>query len=199
MAMTDAEIEAIRVHLGWGAIKVAAYPYTPDGFYEVFHQVVQPNLQEGPATTIATAIATGTTTVTPASMTGIVPFQQVYVDVADDHESVMVRAVTATTFTAKFTKDHPANCPVQVESGVARLRALLWSANKAYETLQSSGITQTAGIKQLGQGEIEWFPGGQVLADTVSHYKHIVSMISAIVRVEPAWGGAGGNTTLESY
>lgn len=201
MAMTDSEIESIRVHLGYGAIKVAAYPYTADGFFEVFHQVVQPNLDERQSTSVALAIAAGAMSVTPASMTGIVPFTKLFVDVADAHELVVVRSVTLTTFSADFAKAHGAGCPVQVESGVARLRALLWSADKAWGTLQSAGITQTAGIKQLGQGEIEWFPGGQVLAQTLDHYKSIVSMISAIVRVDPAWSssGRGGRSNLEAY
>lgn len=203
MAVSDSEIEAVRVHLSYGGV-ISASPYTPDGFYETFHQVVQPSLYEGESTTIALAIAAGTVTVTPASMTGITAHKRLVIDVGNEYEVVAVRSVTSTTFSASFAKAHAAACPVQVESAVTRLRTLLWSADKAWQTLLSAGITQTAGIKQLGQGEIEWFPGGQVLQDTVNHYKAIVSQLGALVQVQPAWevggGGRSGRVSrLEAY
>lgn len=202
MAVSDAEIEAVRVHLGYGAV-ITASAYTPDGFYELFHQVVQPSLYEGASTSVALAIAAGNATCTPAAMTGIALHTRLVVDTGNEYEVVAVRGVTGSTFTATFSKAHAANCPIQVESGVSRLRTLLWSADKAWQTLQSAGITQTAGIKQLGQGEIEWFPGAAgPLKATLDHYKTIVAQLAALVQVQPAWesGGSGkGISQLEAY
>ena len=61
---------------------------------------------------------------------------------------------------------------------------LLADADKAWQTLQSEDITGTAGLKQLGQGEIEWFPGGSVLGETLKHYQSIQNSISSLVRVD---------------
>ena len=51
MVLTASEVEAIRFHLGYGNINVGAYPYTPDGFYELFTDVVAANLSTGAETT----------------------------------------------------------------------------------------------------------------------------------------------------
>lgn len=185
MALTTAEIDALRFHLGYGNINVGALPYTPDGFYELFHTTIGPNLSSGAETTATTPVTgAGPATITPTSMTGIDVHTRLVVDVGTDAETVIVRSVTPTTFTATFAKAHPASgYPVAVESGTTRLRALLASAEAAYSTLRSSQVTQTAGIKQLGQGEIEWFEGAAVYRDTLTHYLGIVELISSLVRV----------------
>ena len=202
MTVTDAEIEAVRFHLGYGQLSAVAVTYTRDGFLELFHNVIQPNLVDIAETTATTAISVGEATVTPVSMTSIVPFARLYVDVGDDLEVVAVRSVTVSTFTAKFTKAHPATgYPVQVECGTSRLRQLLWSVDKIWQSRQSSSITQTAGIKQLGNGEIEWFGATDVLDTTTAQYVAIVNDISSLVRVMPAWNPSsmGNSGRLEAY
>jgi len=199
--VTNAEIEALRFHLGYGNIAVGGYPYTPDGFLELFAQVIQPNLTTAPETTAATATTAGAiTVVTPASMTGIAVNGHLVIDVGDDAEEVVVKAVTVSTFTARFAKAHEATgYPVALASGVARLRLLLWSAETAWKSVTGSEITATAGIQSVGKGEVVWFEGNRVLRDTLDAYKAIVSQLSRLVRVEPvAVGGAGGSRT-EAY
>lgn len=59
------------------------------------------------STTTATAVAAaGTVTITPASMTNIGLEKALIVDTGASQEVVTPNAVTATTFTAKFTKTH---------------------------------------------------------------------------------------------
>lgn len=186
MALTDSEIQALRFHLGYGNIDIGAYPYTPDGFSYLFEQVIAPNLDVVASTTATTTTTAGASaTVTVGAITSIAAWTQVIVDVGDDAEIVVVRSVSGLTFTAYFAKAHVNPYPVAVSSGEARLRYLLWQADKAWQTLQSSGITKTAGLKQLGQGEIEWFPDGSVLTDTRAHYDSIVDSIASLVRVAP--------------
>lgn len=66
------------------------------------------------ATTVVAALAsTGSQTVTPVSMTGIYLGSGLSIDaLGANAENVVVTAVTGTTFTAVFTKTHPANYTV---------------------------------------------------------------------------------------
>ena len=54
--LTTAEIENLRFHLGYGNLQVGAYPYTPDGFFELFTNVIKPYLSDAEATSATTAI-----------------------------------------------------------------------------------------------------------------------------------------------
>lgn len=189
MALVDSEIQSLRFHLGYGNINAGAAPYTADGFLELFTNVVAPNLQTAPSTTGSTAVVAGTTVaITLAAITGIIATTSLFVDVGDDSEIVIAKAISGLTFTATFTKAHGAAYPVAVVSGESRLRRLLWQADLAWQKLQDAKITNTAGLKQLGRGKIEWFQGGAVLSDTTNHYHSIVQSIADLVRVTPAWG-----------
>ena len=204
MSLTDAEIGSLGFHLGYGNISVAARPYSPDNFYEVFNSIVGPNLSTGNETSATNAIAAGATVqVTPASMTGIVAYGQLVIDAGADAEIVMVKVVDATTFTAAFTKAHSTSgYPIATMSGVARLRLLLQNADIAWQKVQDKSITSTAGLKQLGKGEIEWFGNNTVLRETLDHYRGIVRSISDLVRVQPRWdldGTYGRAPRLEAY
>lgn len=209
MSLTEAEVESLRFHLGYGNIDVGAYPYTPDGFYELFNEVIEPNLTTGEETSATDAItADSVTEVTPLSMTDIVVAAELVVDVGTDAELVLVKAVTGSTFTARFAKAHSADgYPIAVNSGVARLRMLLHSANTCWQTLQSAAITKTAGLKAIGRKEVEWHPTAGatgstagVYKQTLEHYMGIVRLISQLVRVQPAWpASSGGSATLEAY
>lgn len=202
MAISDAEIQSLRFHLGYGNLHgVGSNTYTPDGFYELFTQVVQPELETGAQTTSSTAATAGATAVvTVGSITDIAAYSPLVCDVADEAEVVIVKSVSGSTFTAKFAKDHAAGFPVAVMSGESRLRILLWDADTAWKKAQNSSITSTAGLKSLGQGEIEWFGDSAVLGDTLNHYKSIVRSIADLVRVRPAWESESGrNAVLEAY
>lgn len=202
MALTDSEIESLRFLLGWGNIATAAYPYTPDGFYEVFYDVVAPNLTEGAETTAAVAIASaGIATVTPASMTDIVAYARLVIDVGDDEETVTVRAVTATTFSARFTRAHAAPYLIAVESGLTRLRGLMARAFRVLSEKTGTKITSSAGLKMVGQGEVEWFGSTSALTATDAQLLSIRREISSLVRVPLADDHAGGSCggMVETY
>ena len=138
------------------------------------------------------------TAITLASVTGIAAYTRLVIDVGDDAEIVTVRSVSGSAVTATFAKAHTQPYPVAIESGTAVLRTLLHSADAAYDRLRSSSITKTAGLKQLGKGEIEWFEGGYVLRDTLAHYRSIQQQISDLVRVSIA-GGGEAVSLLEAY
>jgi hypothetical protein len=199
MTLSVSEIENLRFHLGYGNIGVGAYPYTPDGFYELFNDVVSPNLTTGNETSSTTAVTAGTTaTITVVSATGIAVHTRLVIDTGDQAETVVVKAILGTSVTAYFGTAHAVTgYPVCVESGVTRLRTLLHSADKAWATLQSASVTSSAGIKQVDRGAIEWFPDGSVFSQTLGHYKGIVAQIARLVRVMPV--GMGRVTQLEAY
>lgn len=200
MAISDSEVESLRFHLGYGNINVGAYPYTPDGFKELFKDVVAPNLTGDVETSSVTPITGGNVaTVTPLSMTGIVTNARLVVDVGDDAEIVAVRSVTVTAFSARFAKAHSAGYPVALLGGQARLRLLLGQADTAWQALQDPSVGSTAGLKQVDKGDVEWFQGFQVLKDRLSHYRSITAQISSLVRV-PMCGEQGrGRQELEAY
>lgn len=199
MAITSSEVESLRFHLGYGNVGVGAYPYTPDGFKELFEQVIGPNLTGDTETSATSSTTAGAVaTVTPASMTGIVAYARLVCDVGDDAEIVTVRSVTATTFSARFAKAHAGSWPIALLGGQARLRLLLGQADTAWQAMQDASVGSTAGLKQVDKGDVEWFQGFQVLKDRLSHYRAIVGEISSLVRVQPAWAGGGGRV-LEAY
>ncbi|MGK3981317.1 hypothetical protein WMF38_57500 [Sorangium sp. So ce118] len=192
--LTDAEIEELRWHLGWGNISVGGYPHTPDGYFEAIRNVVAEYLTTEDETSATTAItANSTTTVEPVSMTGIAANVRLLVDVGDEAEVVVVKAVTDTAFVAKFAIAHAASgYPVAVYSGLARLRYLLHQANKAFTTLTGNTITKSAGLKSVGRGAVEWYGNGAQFQAIQQHYRGIVNQLSALVRVpvnDELWGG----------
>lgn len=191
--VSDAEIEALRFHLGYGNVAIGGYPYTPEGFVQLFTQVIQPYLGTAQETTATTAITAGIATVTPASMTDIARNVRLVVDVGEDAEIVTVQATTATTFSARFAKDHASSgYPIAVDCGIARLRILLHKADAAHTALTSPNITRVAGLNSVGKGEVVWFAGNRVLRDTLAHYQAIVAELGKLVRVDPIDTGAGG-------
>lgn len=64
-------------------------------------------------TTVAASIASGSQTVTPASMVGIIAAQQLVIDSGSLQEVVTVASITATTFTATFAQAHTGPVTVQ--------------------------------------------------------------------------------------
>lgn len=185
MSLTTSEIESLRTHLSYGNMNVGGYPYTPDGFLVLFRDIIAPNLGTDTETSATTTIAVGIATVTPLVMTNIVAGASLIVDVGEDAELVMVKAVTSTTFTARFAKAHTsAGYPVEVASGKSRVRMLLSQADRLWARLQASDITQTAGLESLGNGEIKWVAGAAgVLQDIAGQYARVVNAISEICRV----------------
>lgn len=198
-AVTTAEVEELRHHLGFGNVGLGGYPYTPDGYLQLFTQVIQPYLGTAPETTATTAVTASTiATVTPASMTGIAVGVRLHVDNGSDWEEVLVKAVTVSTFTARFEKAHTtAGYPILVSSGIARLRVLLQAASGAWAAIQSPDAVAGAGLRRVD--EIEWYPGLGTLGGAQAQYRAIVGMLGSLVRVDPvdtAGRGAGGRVEV---
>lgn len=200
MTLSTAELDSLRHHLGYGNLSTAAEPYTADTYYEVFSGIVSPNLSTGTETSSVTAVTAGTTqAITVVSATGIAVYGQLVVDVGDQAESVLVKAVSGTSVTAHFLKAHAATgYPVATMSGLARLRLLLWDADAAWRALTDLGIGATSGIKKVD--EVEFFQGTMVLSGRLEHYKSIVCSIASLVQVPPQWAEAqAGGARLAAY
>lgn len=202
MSLTNVEQDALRFHLGYGNLSVGSEAYARSGFVELFSQVASVYLTVGDETSSTTAVTAGAIAVVmPLAMTGIVASCQLVVDVGDDAEVVMVQAVTPTTFTARFARAHAATgYPIATYRGLARVRWLLWQAEKAHQAMQSQDLVgAAAGVEKAD--EVTFFQGGWVLKDRLSHYKVIVTMLANVVQIPPAWEarGGGGDTRLEAY
>lgn len=199
MTLSSAEIDRLRFHLGYGNLAVGADLYTRDGFLALFEQVVSLYLNTGTETSATTAITAGAITeVTPAAMTGIAVYGQLIVDVGDDAEQVMVQAVTVSTFTARFAKAHAVTgYPIATESGLARLRLLLWDADRAYREMFSADTAATSGIKEVDKKDVVFFGGSAVCEGRLKHYMGIVAAISSLVQVAPRC--AGDTCRMEAY
>ena len=198
MALSDSEIESLRYHLGYGNIGLGVSMYTPDGFKLLFDDIIAPYLTGDTETTATTAITAGSSvTVTPVSMTDIVPYAKLVVDVGDDVELVMVRSVSVSAFTAKFAKAHPASgYPVALMGGHARLRLLLNQADVAWQSMQDASVGATAGLQSVDKNDVVWFGGFQVLKDRLKHYYAIIDQISSLVRVARVGSGTSGQMSL---
>jgi hypothetical protein len=200
MTLSAEEIENLRFHLGYGNISVGGYPYTPDGFIEIFRDVISPFLTGAAETSATTQVDAGSVAaITPASMAGIVQWARVVVDGGDDAEIVVVKAVTQTTFTARFAKAHAmGGYPIALLGGKARLRLLLHDADKAWQAMTSQDVGDTAGVRQVDKGDVVMFDGNSVMRGRLRHYLSIVDQIARLVRIRPT-GSDGGSVSVEAY
>ncbi len=196
MAVSDDEIESLRYHLGYGNVDSGGYPYTPDGFLELFRHVIQPNLTSGAETTASTSASAGNSTVTVGSLTDIAANARLVVDVGDAAEIVVVRSTGVLTFSAVFANAQTAPYTVAVRGGEQRLRLLLHRADASWQAMQSGDVGDVAGIKRI-EGDVEWFPGGDTLKGRERAYRSIQFELSRLVRVPVADSGCGGQ--LEVY
>lgn len=205
--LTAAEIESLRFHLGFGNLQVGAYPWTPDGFFELFTNVIAVWLSDSPPTSATTAIDASAgpviATVTPLDMTTVAASCRLVIDCDDDTEVVVVKSVTATTFTAKFKLSHDASgYPLALETGTSRLRYLLHRADRVHEAMLGIETGVTAGIASVDKGEVVSIGQNSVLRGHYAQYKAIVGEISSLVRVEslaPDVTAGGPVTQLEAY
>jgi hypothetical protein len=201
MALTDSEIQSLRYHLGYGNVGIAS-PYLPDTFLEIFRDVVAPNIEAGTVTSSATATTAGDlATITLVDATDFAAYTRAVIDVGDDQETVVVKAVSGLTITARFANAHTGTYPVAIESGETRLRSLLGSADAAHAKLTATTAIDSAGLKRAE--DIEWYPDAQVTGGVVGvqlrAYRQIVGQIADLVRVRPRWESARGGGQMESY
>jgi len=197
--ITDTEVESIRFHLGYGNIGLDASPYAEAGYLVLIRDILIPNLSTAAQTSTSSSVpANATSSVTPASMTEIVANARIVVDVGPDAEIVTVRSVTATTFSAFFTRAHAGSYPLALLSGESRLRWLLGQADTAWQAMQEPSVGATSGLKQVDKGDVEWFEGFQVLSDRLAHYRAIVAQIGSLIGV-PMKDTTGGGCMASVY
>jgi hypothetical protein len=181
--ISDSECQALKFHLGFGSIGADAEPYVD--FVALFEQVIAPSLTTAPETSSASAIVPGVALVTPVRMTSIVPYARLIVDVGDDSETVVVQSTTATTYSARYQRAHPAGTPIAVDSGTARLRYLLHRADQAWAGLQDPSVGATAGLGSVDKNDVVWQPHGAVIRDRLLLYRAIQAQLGSLVRVTP--------------
>lgn len=157
MALLDSEIARIKWHLGYNLLSVGATPYI--GVAAVFEQVIQVYLEGTASTTSATSVTAASTptpvTLTLASATGFNPSDKVVIDVDSRQERVTVQSVSGSTISVILTKAHSGTYPVSVEGPDTIVRDILQRCDDAWAAYSTA--LSSAGLKQLGQGEIEWF------------------------------------------
>lgn len=143
---------------------------TGDAFFRINELRVVTSITNRVNTTLGTAIAAGTRTVTPASMANIYVGQKLRITEATVDELVVVTAVTSTTFTAVFARAHLATDAVQAHVIYADevVRDLISTVNATNSTQLSSGtgLVQSPG-RDLPDVLFEDTYGADVLADLV--------------------------------
>lgn len=207
------DVEHVRFHLGFGNLAVGAYPWTPDGFFELFTNVIAVWLMDGLVTSSTTAIAIAgppaVMTVTPAAMSGVLADgststisagQRLIVDTDDDAEIVVVKATSPTTFTARFTKSHDVTgYQLAIETGTSRLRYLLHRADRVHEQVTGPLVTAVAGIQSIDKGEVVYVGRSAVLKGLWDQYASIVAEISSLLRVDSVQVGSSAPSRMEAY
>ena len=199
MALLDSELARIKWHLGFNLLDVGATPYI--GVAAIFEQVIQPYLSGGATTTCATAVTAASTptpvTLTLASATGFTAMDPVIVDVDSRQERATVQRVNGSTITVILSLAHTGTYPVTVEGGEAIIRSILGNCDAASAAYASA--ISSAGIKQLGRGEIEWFGDGAgssgLLTSTKRALTHWRNELASALGM-PAPSGGGTMTTL---
>jgi len=200
MALLDSELARIKWHLGFNLLDVGAVPYI--GVAAIFEQVIQPYLAGGATTTSATAVVVASAptpvTLTLASATGFSLLDPVIIDVDSRQERATVQRVNGSTITVLLSLAHTGTYPVTVEGGESIVRDILKKCDTAW-TAYSEAIS-SAGIKQLGQGELEYFPEGRGSSGLLSSTRNTLrawrgELASALGLAAPGNGG-GTMTTL---
>jgi hypothetical protein len=192
--ITASEIDSLKFHTGHGSISVDAEPCI--SYHALFEQIIAPNLTTGPETTATGSIAAGVSTVTPASLTGILPYARLIIDVGADVEAVTVKSVSVGSFVATFQRAHVSGVPIAVTSGTARLRMLLWQADQAWTAFQDQSVGATAGLRSVDKGDVVWADGAgfAVLAERQKHYRAICAELASLVRVVQRSSSSGAIT-----
>lgn len=199
MALLDSEIARIKWHLGYNLLSVGATPYI--GVAAVFEQVIQVYLEGTASTTSATSVTAASTptpvTLTLVSATGFNPSDKVVIDVDSRQERVTVQSVSGSTISVILTKAHSGTYPVSVEGPDTIVRDILQRCDDAWAAYSTA--LSSAGLKQLGQGEIEWFEekgsSGRLgaLKATLARWR---SELGSVLGISPRNRGNGGSYEL---
>lgn len=199
MALLDSEISRIKWHLGFTVVGIGAEPRID--YVALFDQVIQPYVGSNATTTSSTTVAAASTptpvTLTLASATGFNPSDKAVIDVDSRQERVTVQSVSGSTISVILTKAHSGTYPVSVEGPDTIVRDILQRCDDAWAAYSTA--LSSAGLKQLGQGEIEWFEekgsAGRLgaLKATLARWR---GELGSVLGISPRNRGNGGSYEL---
>ncbi len=198
MSLSDAEIARIKYHLGYNVLTIGSEPYV--GHVSLFDQVIQPYATGGARTTSSTAVAAAndptSATLVLANATDFVAGDVVIVDVDSRQERATIQNLSGSNLTVLLSLAHSGTYPVAVEGPEALVRSVLQKTEQAWNELNTA--TLSAGVKQLDNGGIEWFPsrdGGLMssLRGALNHWRNELASLLGIVRLN---GGGGSTVSL---
>lgn len=200
MALLDSEISRIKWHLGFTVVGIGAEPRID--YVALFDQVIKPYVGSNATTTSSTAVTSSSTptpvTLTLASAANFNASDKVVIDVDSRQERVTVQSVSGATISVILSKAHSGTYPVSVEGPDTIVRDVLQRCDDAWAAYSTA--LSSAGLKQLGQGEIEWFEekgaAGRLgaLRGTLARWR---SELGSLLGISPR--GSRGGSSYELY
>ncbi len=202
--LTEAELMRIRAELFDNVLNIGAVPMID--IHAVYTSVIQPNLSSSSISTTSstTVSAAGPTTLTLASVTGLVAgVSRIVIDVDESREVCTVRSISGLTVSVICQRTHSGTYPVAEESGLTIVRGVIADL-EALDQAQRNNIN-SAGVKRVD--EIEFFSaseGGSLLVQA-ENFRNVLRQrlaaalgVTALLRDLMARVGQG-NGTVEVY
>src|SRR6478736_2496911 len=157
MALSDSEIQEIKVEFGWHALTTDALPYV--SWTALFEQVIQPNVSSLASTTSVTAVTPSAppapTAIVLGDATGFAAGQRIVVDVDARQETVTIASLSGSSATATFALTHSGTYPVAVECGETLVRGRLTQIRATKTKLRT-----TFGLGTLKRADdVEFYQG----------------------------------------
>ena len=184
----------IRTALGYGAVNAGVTPLLD---FSTMPGFVLDNIDEGPETFSSTPVASGGghVTLSVADATGFATHVYLHVDVAERLERVVTQFVAGTDITVVLTKQHEGTYPVVVESGLARVRWLLWEIERLNNLLATN--QKTVGLKSVDKNDVVFMDPGPLDA-TRDELKQRLAELAGVLRIPWSYAQAG-TSSLSAY
>lgn len=154
-----ADLARIKVELHDTIVSIAALAYIDvRSIYDTVIGVYVTSSDTDPTSSSTAVTATGATTLTLGSVSGISAGTKIVLDVDDAREVVTVRSVSGSTVSVICRRLHSGTYPVEIESPLTIVRGILADLTTLSLTRRTS--FSTAGVKSV-DGEIEFFGAGE--------------------------------------
>lgn len=206
MAFTTAELQAIKLELGYNILQTGAVAYV--GITQLFESVVNTYIDDEVETTVtlSTAISEASTptpqTLTLADATGFATGALVYIDVDDRMEKRRIQYLSGTSATILLQKAHSGTFAVSLFGPIPRAREILWRIQTVKDEM--GGTFGEGTIKKVD--EVEFYQGGSKGSDRFEslggQLRFWRNELASALGVTNAWElKAGGScmTTLSVY
>ena len=200
--LTDDDMADVRRVLGDNLLSTGASPYFGImKLWDVIRDNVSSSSTAAATSSSTTVSASGPTTLTLASVTGLAVGQRLMVDSDQQREVCTIRAISGSTVSVVCTRTHSGTYPVEIVSPLAIVRGLIaddWALEQRVRDAWGS-----AGLKQVD--EVAWFSaqeGGSVDAALsrakVAHGWRLAQAcgVAGILREAMAQRGAGGSVEV---